>query len=201
MHSGPLYPQPMSTRCLGILPLSLARTVVFEQCKWRGMHTVNNLWFSPGLLQRNYLAIWQNSPEAQEAGWGNSEESASPGVRRPPPPLRQGRLPRAEKEGNLCPFFSVQRSICRTETNQSQLWKMKGGKAGKCSLLWLGKTLLKKIKKREKLIPYGRQMKYKCKTGHYAVSVVRLPHWGLCSSVKMQCPWNLWRRPSTLRQG
>lgn len=60
-------------------------------------------------------------------------------------------------------------------------------------------TIKKKIKKREKLIPYGRKMKYKFKTGHYAVSVVRLPRWGLCSSVKM--PWDLWRRLSALRQG
>lgn len=48
----------------------------------------------------------------------------------PPPALRQGCLPRTEKEKNLCPFFWVRRSICRTETNQSQLWRMKGRRQG-----------------------------------------------------------------------
>jgi len=33
MHSGLLYPQPASARRLGILPLSLTRTVVFERRK------------------------------------------------------------------------------------------------------------------------------------------------------------------------
>lgn len=60
------------------------------------------------------------------------------------------------------------------------------------------KNAIKKTKKREKLIPYGRQMKYKFKTGHYAVSLIRLLHWGLRSCVEMQCPWALWRHPSTL---
>lgn len=41
MHSGPLYPQPASTRRLGILPLSLTRRVVFEQ--HRGMHAISDL--------------------------------------------------------------------------------------------------------------------------------------------------------------
>lgn len=41
MHSGPLYPQPASTRRLGILPLSLTRTVVFKQ--HRGMHAISDL--------------------------------------------------------------------------------------------------------------------------------------------------------------
>lgn len=43
MYSGPLYPQPVSTRRLGILPLLLARTVVFERRKRRGMDTINSL--------------------------------------------------------------------------------------------------------------------------------------------------------------
>lgn len=38
--------------------------------------------------QRNYLAIWQTSPDAQEVIWGNSEELAGLGLHRPPPPLR-----------------------------------------------------------------------------------------------------------------
>lgn len=42
-------------------------------------------------------------------------------------------------------------------------------------------------------------MKYKFKTGHYAVSLVRLLHWGLHSCVEMQCPWDLWRHPSALQ--
>lgn len=69
-----LCTQPVSMRHLGILPLLLAGAVVFERHKRRGMHAINNLWSSPGLWQRNYLAIWQNSPDAQEAGWGHSKE-------------------------------------------------------------------------------------------------------------------------------
>lgn len=41
MHSGPLYPQPASMRCVGILPLSLTRTVVFKQHS--GTHAISDL--------------------------------------------------------------------------------------------------------------------------------------------------------------
>lgn len=109
-----------------------------------------------------------------------------------------------KRKGPFAPSSQSEEASAGLKPIKASCEKWSGGewwKAGKCWLLWLGKTLLKKIKKREKLIPYGRQMKHKCKTGHYAVSVVRLPHWGLRSRVKTQCPWDLWRHPSALRQG
>lgn len=73
----------------GDLPLPLTGTVGFAQCKRRGMHTINNLWCSPGLQQRNYLAIWQTSPDAQEAGGGNSRVGQSGStLASPTPPAR-----------------------------------------------------------------------------------------------------------------
>lgn len=52
---------------------------------------------------------------------GATAKSRAVREHQPPPALWQSCLPHTEKEKNLCPFFWVRRSICRTETNQSQL--------------------------------------------------------------------------------
>lgn len=50
MHSGPLYSQPVSTRRLGILPLLLAETVVFETAQEKGHAHRQQLVILPRLL-------------------------------------------------------------------------------------------------------------------------------------------------------
>lgn len=118
MHSGPLYSQPGSTRRLGILPLLLAEQLFLSGAR-EGACTPSTTCDLPQAFGREIILQFGKPHQMHKRPVGATAKSRAVREHQPPPALWQGCLPHAEK--NLCPFFWVRRSICRTETNQSQL--------------------------------------------------------------------------------
>lgn len=110
---------------------------------------ISDLWSSPGLRQRNYLAIWQTSADAQEASWG--EESTGPEVWGPPHPSGKAACLVLKRKGTFAPSSQSAGASVGLKPIKASCVKWRAG--GETLIIMTRKNTIKKNKEKRKTDP------------------------------------------------